>query len=181
MAALSYLNRYFKVMPLLAALLLAGGCASVALDLPGGGNASPGEAEEAFPELQPGPGLSPAEVVKIQVEALQQNDEADSGIEVTFRFASPSNRLATGPLFRFKEMVKNPTYRAMLNHKIADYGEMVIEGDSATQRVTIVERNGEATVFLFSLSLQTLPECDGCWMTDSVKVVPTRKQGLQGI
>ncbi|GAB4422718.1 MAG: hypothetical protein Kow0031_00710 [Anaerolineae bacterium] len=163
-------------------MLLVSGCAPMSLELPATGQSAAAEDETVpFPELQPGPELSPAEVVKIQVEALQQNDDEDNGIEVTFRFASPANKQATGPLFRFKEMVKNPTYRAMLNHKLAEYEAVVVDGDSATQRVTIIRQNGEATVFLFSLSRQTLPDCDGCWMTDSVSLVPTRKQQLQGI
>ena len=56
----------------------------------------------------PSPDLSPEDVVRIQVEALQRNDEPspDAGIEAAFRFASPSNRRATGPLGRFSEMVR---------------------------------------------------------------------------
>lgn len=162
--------------------LILSGCNAASLGLPGTGDGAPAANDEmAFPELQPSSELSPEDVVKIQVEALQQNDDADSGIEVTFRFASPANKQVTGPLFRFKELVKNPVYRAMLNHKSADYGKMEFNGDTATQRVTIIESNGEATVYLFTLSRQNLAECPGCWMTDSVTVVPTRKQDLQGI
>lgn len=131
-------------------------------------------------QFEPDPALSPEEVVKIQVEALQNNDDLDRGIEVTFNFASPANKEMTGPLYRFKQLVKNPVYSPMLNHKLAEYGPMEISGDVATQRVTIVERNGHATVYIFSLSKQNGPGCDGCWMTDSVSVLPTRKQELEG-
>jgi hypothetical protein len=133
------------------------------------------------PELQPGPDLGPEDVVRIQVEALKRNDEEDNGIEITFRFASPSNKQATGPLFRFAELVRKPAYRPLLNHKLAEYGPINIDGDTAEQRVTIIEENGEATVFLFALSRQTEGPCKDCWMTDSVTVVPTRSQNLQGI
>jgi len=131
-------------------------------------------------QLQPAPDLSPEDVVRIQVEALQNNDEQDKGIEVTFRFASPANKQATGPLGRFIRMVKDPAYSPMLNHKTADYDPIEIEDNSATQRVTIINTNGKATVYLFKLSKQAGPPCNGCWMTDSVTVVPTRKQDLQG-
>jgi hypothetical protein len=50
---------------------------------------------------EPSPLLSPDEVVKIQVAALKDNDASNSGIELTFRFASPENRSTTGPLDRF--------------------------------------------------------------------------------
>jgi hypothetical protein len=178
----SYFKTALFVVAVWAGLLLTNGCSTASLGLPAADKAATGAGDEtALPELQPNPELSPEDVVKIQVEALQQNDDNDSGIEVTFRFASPANKQVTGPLFRFKELVKNPLYRPMLNHKTADYSKMVFDGDTATQRVTIIESNGEATVYLFTLSRQNLSDCPGCWMTDSVSVVPTRKQDLQGI
>ena len=57
-------------------------------------------------QLQPNPNLTPEDVIRIQVEALQNNDSQDTGIEITFRFASPANRQLTGPLNRFKRMVR---------------------------------------------------------------------------
>ena len=157
-------------------------CSATTLQLSApGGQAESAEDVPLHPELQPNAQLSPDEVVKIQVEALQNNDENDNGIEITFRFASPANKQVTGPLFRFKELVKNPDYRAMLNHKIAEYGPLEIDGDTASQRVTVIKTNGEATVFLFSLSRQNTAACPDCWMTDGVTIVPTRKQRLQGI
>jgi hypothetical protein len=156
-------------------------CGPVGLELPGQPDGPAAAAELAPPDLQPDPELSPEEVVRIQVEALQNNDAADTGIEITFRFASPANKKATGPLFRFTQLVKNPVYRPMLNHKLAEYGPMEQDGDKATQQVTIVEQDGSATVYLFSLSRQSEPPCLGCWLTDRVTVVPTRSQDLQGI
>jgi len=132
-------------------------------------------------QLMPAPELSPAEVVKIQVEALKNNGSDDAGIEITFRFASPANKQITGPLSHFKQLVKDPAYRPMLNHKSADFGPVEIDGDTAQQQVTITENNGQATVYLFLLSKEDLPACHGCWLTDSVMVVPTRKQGLKQI
>jgi hypothetical protein len=119
-------------------------------------------------------------VIKIQVEALQNNDDQDTGIEITFRFASPANKQITGPLGRLKRLIKNPLYSPLLNHKSVEYSPLEISGDTATQRVTIIEANGKATLYLFKLSKQTGPPCAGCWMTDGVMQVPTSKQNLQG-
>jgi len=47
-------------------------------------------------DLVPTPALTPAEVVRIQLEALRNNDEQNRGIEVAFRFASPANRAKEG-------------------------------------------------------------------------------------
>ncbi|HSY80300.1 MAG TPA: hypothetical protein VK807_00975, partial [Gemmatimonadaceae bacterium] len=51
----------------------------------------------------PTPSLSPNQVVEIVLTALQHNDnpQPDAGIATTFEFASPANRLETGPLQRF--------------------------------------------------------------------------------
>lgn len=56
---------------------------------------------------RPCPGLSAEAVVELQCEALQSNDpDTDDGIQACFRFASPSNRQATGPVERFGTMIK---------------------------------------------------------------------------
>jgi len=138
------------------------------------------QADTVDEPLQPNPSLTPEDVIRIQVEALQNNDSKDTGIEITFRFASPANRQYTGPLNRFKRMVKSPTYSPMLNHKMAEYGPLEISDETATQRVTIIDPSGKATVYLFSLSKQSDPSCKGCWMTDSVVAVPVRQQRLDG-
>jgi hypothetical protein len=51
----------------------------------------------------PDPNRAPAEVIAIQLSALQANDvpEPDAGIAQTFAFAHPDNKRMTGPLPRF--------------------------------------------------------------------------------
>ena len=136
-------------------------------------------------EPQPSPDLSPEEVVRLQVEALQHNDEPhpDAGIEAAFRFASPSNRRATGPIDRFTEMVKGPAYSAMLGFERAEYGEMRVDGDQAAQRVTLVQPDGRRVSYVFGLSKQSGGEYAGCWMTDSVmrETAMPRDDGMRRI
>ena len=119
---------------------------------------------------EPSPGLAPSEVVRIQLEALQTNDDPydDAGIATVFRFASPGNRAATGPLERFTAMVHGPAYRDMLGFRRALYGAMRVEGDRAVQSVTLVHEDGRRVSYVFGLSRQTGGACDGCWMTDAV-------------
>ena len=59
---------------------------------------------------QPEVGLEPQDVVRIVINALANNDKpfADAGIATTFAFASPANKVNTGPLERFTRMVKSP-------------------------------------------------------------------------
>lgn len=121
------------------------------------------------PDPEPSPDLTPGEVVRVQVEALGRNDEPtpDAGIGAAFRFASPANRAATGPLGRFTQMVKEG-YGDMLTFDRAEYGLLRVEGDQAAQEVTLVQADGRRTTYLFALSRQTGGACDGCWMTDGV-------------
>ena len=120
--------------------------------------------ENAYPE----PELKPNDVVRLQLLAMQQNDDSDFGIEVTFRFASPSNKIQTGPLKRFIRLVRNPSYRPLLHHIKATYLELNIEEDYAVQDVIITTSNGERIGYRFRLSIQKGPLYPGCWMTDSV-------------
>ncbi len=120
--------------------------------------------ENAYPE----PELKPNDVVRLQLLAMQQNDDSDFGIEVTFRFASPSNKIQTGPLKRFIRLVRNPSYRPLLNHINATFLELNIEEDFAVQDVIITTSNRERIGYRFRLSIQKGPLYPGCWMTDSV-------------
>jgi hypothetical protein len=120
--------------------------------------------------LAPHPELSPEDVVSIQLEALRHNDSPsrDAGIATTFRFASPANRVATGPLDRFAQLVKTSAYSAMLNHRRVERGPMHIEGDEARQRVVVYSATGTRVAYMFLLSRQHGGPFDGCWMTDGV-------------
>ncbi len=128
------------------------------------------EASEPQESIQPSPNLSPTEVVKIQIEALGKNDmpHLNRGIEIAFRFASPENKIATGPLERFTQMVSSPVYRPLLNHRTAEYGPIEVTGDLAVQPVTLIAQDGGKVGYIFSLSKQAGGPYDGCWMTDGV-------------
>ena len=119
--------------------------------------------------LAPRPGLSPEEVIRIQLEALRHNDENDRGIEVAFRFASPANRANTGPLSRFIRMIKQGPYALMLDFRTARYGELELWGGRARQRVTLTSPRARIS-YWFHLSRQTGAPCAGCWLTDAVYV-----------
>ena len=119
---------------------------------------------------KPSSALTPERVIAIQLDALQHNDtpSPDFGIETTFLFASPANRVATGPPDRFASVVKAPAYRPMLNFVRAERGPMQVDGDQARQRVTIFTAAGGRVSYIFLLSRQQGGQFDGCWMTDGV-------------
>ncbi len=119
---------------------------------------------------QPNRDLQPADVVRIVIEALAKNDEpyADAGIATTFAFASPANKVNTGPLPKFMQMIRTPTYAIMLDHLEHEFSEVVMMGIQAYQMVKISTGSGDEVIFAFRLSQQRDGEFDGMWMTDAV-------------
>ncbi|MCP5151501.1 MAG: DUF4864 domain-containing protein [Chromatiales bacterium] len=117
----------------------------------------------------PDPSLTPTEVVRIQLEALRANDEADRGIEVAFRFASPANRDMTGPLPRFARMIKAGPYALMLRYLRFTVDAEAVDGDVALVRVTLIGAD-ESIGYVFQLSRQRAAPFERCWMTDAVSV-----------
>ena len=116
----------------------------------------------------PNPELKANEIVSLQLMAMQQNDVSNHGIEITYRFASPQNKVQTGPLSRFIMLVKNPAYRPLLNHLDATFLNLKVEGNVAIQEVIITTSKGTRKGFRFLLSLQQGEKFKNCWMTDAV-------------
>ena len=119
---------------------------------------------------KPGPSLTPAQVIAIQLYALQNNShlENDRGIEITFNFASPANRAMTGPLPRFINMVKNPLYSVMLDFDSFETAPIERNGERVQQRVTLIHKQGRRAIFMWTLSKQKEAPYVNCWMTDGV-------------
>ena len=136
--------------------------------------------------IQPHPTLSPVEVVGIQIDALGKNDDPyeNAGIETAFRFASPANKVNTGPLGRFIQLAHSPAYFPLIDHKGAEYGELLSQAGEAVQPVIITSQTGERIGYTFFLSKQTGGRFDSCWMTDGVirfNVSPKSPPPLQTI
>ena len=68
--------------------------------------------------VKPNDKIEPNQVVKIQLKSLKNNDlpSKDNGINQTWEFAHPNNQKITGPLERFKTMIKGESYQMLLNH-----------------------------------------------------------------
>ena len=120
--------------------------------------------------LAPKPEFTPDKVVRIQLNALAQNNTPyrDAGIEIAFRFASPANKQSTGPLNRFIQLVHNPVYKPMLDHQTARFGDLVVENGQAYMPVFLTASDGKQVGYVFILSMQSGGVYDQCWMTDAV-------------
>lgn len=136
------------------------------------------------PDSGPRPELSPEQVVQYQVAALQHNDDpaADTGIERAFRFASPSNRQATGPLANFIRILKSPVYAPMLDNRSSVIVGSEIKEGQAKILVKVVAANGQQVTYVFLLSKQNEGEFNNCWMTDGVAPLQEGEDGSdQGV
>ena len=119
---------------------------------------------------QPSTDQQPADVVRIVIEALAKNDEpySNAGIATTFAFASPANKINTGPLPKFTQMVRTPAYGIMIDHVEHEFSEVVLMESDAYQMVRIRGVKGDEAIFAFRLSQQAGGKYDGMWMTDAV-------------
>jgi hypothetical protein len=123
---------------------------------------------------QPEPNLGPADVVRIQLTALSQEDRG-AGVLQCFQFASPANRMVTGPLDRFFRLVTSPPYDVLCQSPSTVIGHPLIRGDYARILVTVAPiGSDDVRVFQFELSRQNQPPFEGCWMTDAVLEIRSR-------
>ena len=126
----------------------------------------------SFAELvNPNNGIEPYQVVKIQLRSLKQNDnpKKDNGIEQTWEFAHPNNQKNTGPLDRFKTMIKGKSYEMLLNH--LDHKVVEVESTDlvAVFEVTILDRNKAYYKFNWQVEKYTKEgPLKDCWLTTIV-------------
>ena len=121
--------------------------------------------------INPNSSLKPAEVVKIQLIGLKNNDKEfqDSGIEQTWNFAHPNNKKVTGPLPKFKKMIKGDSYKMMINHLSHTITELGKGNNWAQFEVIILDNEKIYHKFNWQVEKYTM---DGplkdCWLTTMV-------------
>ena len=113
------------------------------------------------------PQMSAREIVKIQMNALK-NNKNDSGIRAAYKYASKENKKSTGPYEKFKRMLKNKTYKHLLNCKKWKFVTHSTKKNNEIYSVDVElysSYDDEIYIYTFNLSRQikTL-----FWRTDSV-------------
>ena len=121
--------------------------------------------------IKPNYTIKPFQVIKIQLTSLKQNDKPkkDNGIEQTWEFAHPNNQKNTGPLDRFKTMIKGKSYKMLLNH--LDHKLVKVEaGDLLVLfEVTVLDKNKAYYKFNWTVEKYTAEgPLKGCWLTTMV-------------
>ena len=121
--------------------------------------------------IKPSIKIKPAQVIKIQLKGLMKNDTPymDQGIEQTWEFAHPSNQRFTGPLSRFKEMIKGESYNMLLNHISHEVMEIYRDESRALYEVTVLDSNKKYFKFRWQVEkfLDKGP-LKNCWLTTLV-------------
>ena len=121
--------------------------------------------------IKPDPSISPKDVILIQLKALQTNNTPfiDAGIEQTWEFAHPNNRVYTGPLDNFIRMIKNPSYSMMIDHLDHNIIPVQEQENSSYYFVELIDINGKKFGFEWTVEKVTENgEFKDCWMTVGV-------------
>ena len=121
--------------------------------------------------VKPNNGIEPFQVVKIQLRGLKQNDKPkkDNGIEQTWEFAHPNNQKNTGPLEKFKTMLKGKSYGMLLNYLDHKVVEINANDLTAIFEVTVLDKNKAYYKFKWTVEKYTAEgPLKGCWLTTMV-------------
>ncbi len=121
--------------------------------------------------IKPSIGIKPDKVIKIQLQGLMKNDNPyiDKGIEQTWEFAHPTNQKFTGPLTRFKQMIKGESYSMLINHVSHEIVEIYNDNKKAVYEVTILDSGKKYFKFRWQVEkfLDKGP-LENCWLTTVV-------------
>jgi len=121
--------------------------------------------------VKPNSDIKPVQVVKIQLKGLMKNDSPykDQGIEQTWEFAHPNNKIFTGPINRFKEMIKGESYKMLIDHTNHEIKEIYLNDELAIFEVTVMDNDKKYFKFKWQVEkyLNSGP-LENCWLTTVV-------------
>ena len=121
--------------------------------------------------IKPNIEIEPKKVVKIQLSALMKNNNPykDWGIIQTWEFAHPNNQKITGPLEKFKNMIKTDSYSMLINHSNHEILEVYMSSKIATFEVTVLD--DEKKYYKFKWQVEKYDregQLKNCWLTTAV-------------
>ncbi len=117
---------------------------------------------------EPSKNFDPYDVVKIQLEALKNNDENDQGIKQTWLFAHPDNKKITGPYPRFRIMIYGEQYKHLINHDSHKINLITNSPNTYVYRIEILTRNKKLYFYEWHVQKGSNEKCNGCWFTSAV-------------
>ena len=118
--------------------------------------------------VKPNTKLDPYDVIKIQLEALKNNDSQDKGIKQTWLFAHPDNKKVTGPFDRFRIMIYGQQYRHLINHSSHKIKLITNSPNTFVYRIEILSENKKLFIYEWHVQKGSDNNCKDCWFTSAV-------------
>jgi len=121
--------------------------------------------------IKPDANLKPFEVLMIQLNSLKNNNNPykDAGIEQTWEFAHPINKVATGPIERFKQMIYSNSYKILISH---ENNKTIILKETPNKfiyKVYILSKDKKKYYYIWQIEkVEREGKFKDCWMTTGV-------------
>ena len=121
--------------------------------------------------IKPKPTLKPLDVLLIQLNSLKNNNTpySNAGIEQTWEFAHPDNKMITGPLKKFKQMIYSKNYEILISHENSEIIILKETENISVYKVIILSKNKEKYYYIWHVEKVLLDgNLKNCWMTTKV-------------
>ena len=118
--------------------------------------------------IKPSKNLSAYDVVKIQLEALKNNNKDNDGIKQTWLFAHPDNKKYTGPYERFKIMLLGEQYKFLINHSSHKINLLSNSPNTFIYRIEIIANDKQLFFYEWHVQKGSDDKCNDCWFTSAV-------------
>ena len=120
--------------------------------------------------VTPNKEITPFDVIKIQLAALQNNNQPyqDAGIKQTWNLAHPRNKKMTGPFPRFKKMLYDENYVILINHLSHEIKLVEQKENMYVFAVSILSNESKNYVYIWVVQKVQHGALKDCWLTTSV-------------
>ena len=111
------------------------------------------------------------DVLLIQLNSLKNNNipYKDAGIEQTWNFAHPNNKVFTGPFKKFKQMIYSENYKILIEH---ENNEIILLNESINKfvyKVYILSKDKKKYYYIWQIEkVKKEGRLKDCWMTSGV-------------
>jgi len=121
--------------------------------------------------IKPNINLKPFDVLMIQLNSLKNNNNPykDAGIEQTWEFAHPNNKVFTGPLERFKQMIYSDSYKILISHENTKTIILNESPDKFVFKVYVLSWDKKKYYYIWQIKkVEREGKLKDCWMTTGV-------------
>ena len=121
--------------------------------------------------IKPNINFKPCDVLMIQLNSLKNNNNPykDAGIEQTWEFAHPNNKVFTGPLERFKQMIYSNSYKILISHENTKTIILKESPDKFVFKVYVLSKDKKKYYYIWQIEkVKKEGKLKDCWMTTEV-------------